>query len=91
MRLTLKQFDVIIKQMKENMLTTVLKWVGTILTVGGALMTAIDVDPLNIYLFNLGALSWLIAAVRMKELSLIVVNGALLTIYVIGFILRIPT
>jgi hypothetical protein len=73
------------------MLTTVLKWVGTILTVGGALMTAIDVDPLNIYLFNAGALIWLVAAVRMKELSLIVVNGALLTIYVIGLILRIPT
>ena len=73
------------------MLTTVLKWVGTVLTVGGALMTAVDVDPLNIYLFNAGALAWLIAAVRMKELSLIVVNGALLTIYVIGFILRIPT
>ena len=36
------------------MLTTVLKWVGTILTVGGALMTAVDVDPLNIYLFNAG-------------------------------------
>ena len=73
------------------MLTTVLKWVGTILTVGGALMTAIGVDPLNIYLFNVGALAWLIAAIRMKELSLIVVNGALLTIYVIGLILRIPT
>jgi len=71
------------------MLTTVLKWVGTILTVGGAFMTAIGVDPLNIYLFNAGALAWLIAAIRMKELSLIVVNGALLTIYVIGFILRI--
>lgn len=73
------------------MLTTVLKWVGTALTIGGALMTAIDVDPLNIYLFNAGALVWLIAAVRMRELSLIVVNGALLTIYLIGLILRIPT
>ena len=90
-QLTAEPKEATIKDMKDDMLTTVLKWVGTILTVGGALMTAIDVDPLNIYLFNAGALAWLIAAVRMKELSLIVVNGALLTIYIIGFILRIPT
>ena len=58
-------------------MTNLMKWLGTLLTVGGALMTAIDVDPLNIYLFNGGALFWLIASIRMKDVSLIVLNTSM--------------
>ena len=71
------------------MMTNLMKWLGTLLTVGGALMTAIDVDPLNIYLFNGGALFWLIASIRMKDVSLIVLNTSLLIFSILGFILRI--
>lgn len=67
----------------------VLKWSGTGFTVLGAVLTSLGVDPLNVYAFNLGAVLWLIAAVKMKETSLIVVNAALLTIYAFGAILRI--
>jgi hypothetical protein len=67
----------------------ILKWSGTSFTVLGALLTSLGVDPLNVYAFNLGAVLWLIAAVKMKETSLIVVNAALLTIYAFGAILRI--
>ena len=70
-------------------MTNLLKWLGTLLTIAGALMTAIDVDQLNIYLFNGGALFWLIASIRMKDVSLIVLNGSLLIISILGFILRI--
>ena len=70
-------------------MTNLMKWLGTLLTVGGALMTAIDVDPLNIYLFNGGALFWLIASIRMKDVSLIVLNTSLLIFSILGFILRI--
>ena len=70
-------------------MTDLMKWLGTLLTVGGALMTAIDVDPLNIYLFNGGALFWLIASIRMKDVSLIVLNTSLLIFSILGFILRI--
>ena len=70
-------------------MTNLMKWLGTLLTVCGALMTAIDVDPLNIYLFNGGALFWLIASIRMKDVSLIVLNTSLLIFSILGFILRI--
>jgi len=72
-------------------MTNLFKWLGTLLTLAGALMTAIDVDPLNIYLFNGGALFWLIASIRMKDVSLIVLNASLLIISIMGFILRIDT
>ena len=67
----------------------IFKWLGTLLTVGGALMTDIEVDPLNIYLFNGGAIFWLVASVRMRDASLIVLNASLLIISLMGLILRI--
>ncbi len=70
-------------------MTFFIKWFGTLLTVGGALMTAADVDPLNIYLFNGGASCWLIASIRMKDAALIALNSSLLISGLLGVILRI--
>jgi len=67
---------------------TILEWSATAFTVAGALTTALAMDPLNIYLLNLGAVLWLIWAVMVKRTSLIVVNAALLAVYVYGFVLR---
>lgn len=71
------------------MFDTILKWVGTSFTIGGAAATSAGVDPLNVILFNIGSIAWLIAAVRMRESSLIAVNAGLLAIYVAGVIVRI--
>jgi len=73
----------------ENKLTTVLKWTGTTFTILGALLTSLGVDPLNVYLLNIGAAVWLVAAYRMREPSLIAVNGILLAIYAIGTLFRL--
>ena len=70
-------------------MTEILKWVGTALTIAGAVATSLALDPLNVYLFNAGALTWLFAAIRMKEKSLIVVNAGLLAVYVFGVIYRL--
>ena len=64
------------------------KWMGTGLTVMGAVATSLGLDPLNVYLLNAGAAVWLVAALRMREASLIAVNGMLLAIYIVGTILR---
>ncbi len=70
-------------------MTEILKWVGTALTIAGAIATSLALDPLNVYLFNAGALTWLAAAIRMKEKSLIVVNAGLLAVYIFGVIYRL--
>jgi hypothetical protein len=67
-----------------------LKWLGTSFTILGALLTSLgNWDPLNVIAFNLGAVFWLWASIRMREASLITVNAVLLTIYVFGSILRL--
>jgi hypothetical protein len=70
-------------------MTEILKWLGTALTIAGAVATSLAMDPLNVYLFNAGALVWLSAAIRMKEKSLIVVNAGLLVVYIFGVIYRL--
>lgn len=70
-------------------MTEFLKWLGTALTIAGAVATALAIDPLNVYLFNAGAVTWLFAAIRMKEKSLIVVNSGLLAVYLFGIFYRI--
>jgi len=70
--------------------TEYLKWLGTAFTILGALLTSLgDWDPYNVTAFNLGAAFWLWASIRMREVSLITVNAVLLTIYLIGSIIRL--
>lgn len=71
-----------------NINNEIFKWAGTAFTLAGAVATALAFDPLNVLLFNFGSLSWLIAAVRMKDNSLMAVNSGLLAIYFVGFLIR---
>lgn len=65
-------------------LNFVLKWVACAATLSGALCTALRIDPLNIYLLNIGSILYLSWAVRIREWNLIVVNLVLLVIYILG-------
>jgi hypothetical protein len=70
--------------------TDTLKWLGTGFTILGAALTSLgSYDPWNVAAFNLGAVFWLWASIRMREPSLITVNAVLLTIYVFGTIIRL--
>ncbi len=69
-------------------LAFVVKWVATVITLGGALATALMFDPLNIYLLNLGAILFLWWGFLIKDKAMITVNAGLLTIYIIGLVLR---
>ena len=61
-----------------------IKWFATFTTIIGALLTSFKMDPYNIIFFNIGALSWLIEALKWKEYSLILINAVLLAIYLVG-------
>ncbi len=66
------------------MLNFILKWVACAVTLSGALCTALRIDPMNIYLLNLGSILYLMWSVRIREWNLIVVNAVLLLIYITG-------
>lgn len=66
----------------------VVKWVATAVTLVGAFCTSLEIDPLNIYLLNVGALLFLIWGFMIKEKAMIAVNLGLLIIYIVGFFIR---
>ena len=61
-----------------------LKWTACAVTLGGALLTSLRIDPQNIYLLNVGAALYLLWSLRIREWNLVVINGGLLSIYFIG-------
>lgn len=71
------------------MIDTILKWVACAVTLAGATATAVQLDPLNIYLLNAGAVLYLIWSLRIREWSLVTINAGLLTIYLVGLFIRV--
>ena len=71
------------------LLSCKIKWVATVVTLIGALATALQFDPLNIYLLNAGAILFLWWAFLIKDNAMITVNAGLLTFYIIGLMVRV--
>ena len=70
-------------------LTSVLKWVATVLTLSGAACTSVAIDPLNIWLLNSGSVLYLIWAYRINDKALMMLHTGLLSIYAIGGLIRL--
>ena len=68
------------------MMNNYLKWFATAITLAGALCPSFRIDPLNIYLLNMGSIVFLIWSIRIKDSAMIAVNSGLLLIYFIGII-----
>lgn len=77
-----------IREVADKHYLSVCKWIGTAATIVGALATAGGFDPINIIAFNLGAVFWLLASIRMKDAALMSVNAGLLGIYALGALVR---
>lgn len=66
-----------------------IKWIATVITLFGAVATALMFDPLNIYLLNVGAALFLWWGYLIRDRAMITVNAGLLFIYAIGILVRI--
>ena len=65
---------------------TVLEWVATLCVIVSATLVAFHIEPINIYVLNVGAFLWLVWAIRVKKKSLIILNGYNLIIYFAGLL-----
>lgn len=70
-------------------IVNVIKWIATVITLSGAIATALMYDPLNIWLLNAGAFLFLIWGALIKDRAMITVNTGLLSIYIVGILIRI--
>jgi len=78
--------------MPQSRFNNFLKWTATVLTLLGAALVSAKTDPTLVDLIqswdvrclNVGCVVWLIWSVRIRDFGLIVVNGGLLMIYMLG-------
>lgn len=70
-------------------LENIAKHLALVATLAGALATSLALDPLNIVLLNLGSILYLYWSLSVRDWNLVAVNAGLLTIYVIGAIIRL--
>lgn len=63
-----------------------LKWVATFTLIAGAILTSMDVRPLNIWMFNTANVVWIVVGIMWREASLIVMNSVLVAIYGYGLL-----
>lgn len=75
----------------SRQIDSLLKWTATALTLAGAVLTSLAIDPINVYLLNAGSVLFLVWAVRIRDTALIAVNAGLLTIYAVGTVRAILT
>lgn len=61
-----------------------LKWFATFTLIAGAILTSLDIRPLNIWMFNTANVAWIVVGYMWKEWSLVVMNGVLVAIYCFG-------
>ena len=64
-----------------------LKWSACIITLIGAVLTSLRIDPANIYFLNCGAILYFIWGHRIREWNLIVINAGFILIYAWGIYL----
>ena len=64
-----------------------LKWSACVVTLAGAILTSLRIDPENIYLLNAGAILYFVWGLRIREWNLIVINAGFILIYAIGIYL----
>ena len=70
------------------LLVNKIKWIATGITLGGALATTLALDPLNIWLLNLGALLFFVWGYMIRDKAIMTVNFGLIIIYVFGIFFR---
>lgn len=66
------------------MLDSFIKTIALLITITGALLTAFQVTPYNIYIGNLGSFLYATWAYRSRDYNIMFVNTALLLIYASG-------
>lgn len=72
-----------------NKINTIIGWVGCVVVSVGAIATSLNIDPLNVYAFNLGSMIYATWGYRTRQWNQVIVNAFLITIYTFGAIYRV--
>jgi 4-hydroxybenzoate polyprenyltransferase len=77
------------KHIADTRITRALGWIGCLFICIGAIAVTLEIDPLNIYMLNAGAIVYAVWGYRTKQWNQVTVNLFLIAVYSFGAIWRL--
>ena len=74
------------KQTPTHTLDWYVKWIASIILVGGVILTSNNIYPLNLMVHAIGMFGWFIVAIIWNDRALLVVNAVSLALLLNGLI-----
>ena len=76
----------LVKQTPTHTLDWYIKWVSSIILVGGVILTSNNIYPLNLMVHAIGMFGWFIVAIIWNDRALLVVNAVSLALLLNGLV-----
>jgi len=74
------------KQTPTHTLDWYIKWIASIILVGGVILTSNNIYPLNLMVHAIGMFGWFIVAIIWNERALLVMNAVCLVLLINGLV-----
>ena len=76
----------LVKQTPTHTLDWYIKWIASIILVGGVILTSNNIYPLNLMVHAIGMFGWFIVAIIWNDRALLVVNAVSLALLFNGLV-----
>ena len=76
----------LIKQTPTHTLDWYIKWIASIILVGGVILTSNNIYPLNLMVHAIGMFGWFIVAIIWNDRALLVINAVSLALLLNGLV-----
>ena len=76
----------LVKQTPTHTLDWYIKWIASIILVGGVILTSNNIYPLNLMVHAIGKVGWFIVAIIWNDRALLVVNAVSLALLLNGLV-----
>ena len=76
----------LVKQTPTHTLDWYIKWISSIILVGGVILTSNNIYPLNLMVHAIGMFGWFIVAIIWNDRALLVINAVSLVLLLNGLV-----
>ena len=78
--------NILDKQTPTYTLDWYIKWIASVILVGGVILTSNNIYPLNLIVHAIGMFGWFIVAIIWNDRALLVINAVSLVILINGLV-----
>ena len=78
--------NILDKQTPTYTLDWYIKWIASIILVGGVILTSNNIYPLNLVVHAIGMFGWFIVAIIWNDRALLVINAVSLVLLINGLV-----